>query len=124
MALLKVHDNVIYVRYGGRDSVQRDAEFAADLFEHSIGVVKQSVAPIQQLGKLSRLLARNGRQRVRLDRLSTTGTNRQVSVAYDAFSANGRDGIRAYQATQLCIDSRSEERRVGKECRSRWSPYH
>src|SRR3989441_2246350 len=24
----------------------------------------------------------------------------------------------------LAIDSRSEERRVGKECRSRWSPYH
>src|SRR5260370_41527582 len=24
----------------------------------------------------------------------------------------------------LDIDSRSEERRVGKECRSRWSPYH
>ena len=25
--------------------------------------------------------------------------------------------------TQL-QDQRSEERRVGKECRSRWSPYH
>ena len=24
----------------------------------------------------------------------------------------------------LCGLSRSEERRVGKECRSRWSPYH
>src|SRR3712207_2955403 len=24
----------------------------------------------------------------------------------------------------LLTDSRSEERRVGKECRSRWSPYH
>ena len=24
----------------------------------------------------------------------------------------------------LSADSRSEERRVGKECRSRWSPYH
>ena len=23
-----------------------------------------------------------------------------------------------------CLSSRSEERRVGKECRSRWSPYH
>src|SRR3712207_7273612 len=23
-----------------------------------------------------------------------------------------------------CLLSRSEERRVGKECRSRWSPYH
>ena len=25
---------------------------------------------------------------------------------------------------QLCTGKRSEERRVGKECRSRWSPYH
>ena len=24
----------------------------------------------------------------------------------------------------LCSATRSEERRVGKECRSRWSPYH
>ena len=24
----------------------------------------------------------------------------------------------------ILIASRSEERRVGKECRSRWSPYH
>ena len=26
--------------------------------------------------------------------------------------------------TGRAIDLRSEERRVGKECRSRWSPYH
>src|SRR3989475_9251465 len=25
---------------------------------------------------------------------------------------------------RICLVSRSEERRVGKECRSRWSPYH
>src|ERR1039458_10375817 len=25
---------------------------------------------------------------------------------------------------QAVADARSEERRVGKECRSRWSPYH
>ena len=24
----------------------------------------------------------------------------------------------------IAVDGRSEERRVGKECRSRWSPYH
>src|SRR3712207_9422179 len=29
----------------------------------------------------------------------------------------------AYQADVVQIE-RSEERRVGKECRSRWSPYH
>ena len=27
-------------------------------------------------------------------------------------------------AALLVADDRSEERRVGKECRSRWSPYH
>ena len=25
---------------------------------------------------------------------------------------------------EFCLSHRSEERRVGKECRSRWSPYH
>ena len=29
-----------------------------------------------------------------------------------------------YEHRHQLIYSRSEERRVGKECRSRWSPYH
>ena len=28
------------------------------------------------------------------------------------------------EVTAMCQEVRSEERRVGKECRSRWSPYH
>src|SRR3712207_17830 len=42
-----------------------------------------------------------------------------------------RDGQRRFSARAILstifgesADSRSEERRVGKECRSRWSPYH
>ena len=31
---------------------------------------------------------------------------------------------RAGVAVRVTIEKRSEERRVGKECRSRWSPYH
>ena len=31
--------------------------------------------------------------------------------------------IKSVQST-MQITKRSEERRVGKECRSRWSPYH
>ena len=30
---------------------------------------------------------------------------------------------RGQESAGICV-SRSEERRVGKECRSRWSPYH
>src|SRR5690348_11584185 len=43
---------------------------------------------------------------------------RQVGVADDAFLH------RALRFGQIRRDQRSEERRVGKECRSRWSPYH
>ena len=31
---------------------------------------------------------------------------------------------RFIEVTGAGLDKRSEERRVGKECRSRWSPYH
>ena len=30
----------------------------------------------------------------------------------------------AFENIEKQLDVRSEERRVGKECRSRWSPYH
>src|SRR5687768_4877809 len=36
----------------------------------------------------------------------------------------GFDVVIVDSAGRLHIDDRSEERRVGKECRSRWSPYH
>ena len=44
--------------------------------------------------------------------------------------ANGKDPdqhsltLKRYHAKLWTKRSRSEERRVGKECRSRWSPYH
>ena len=31
---------------------------------------------------------------------------------------------KGYETPPKVTDVRSEERRVGKECRSRWSPYH
>ena len=49
--------------------------------------------------------------------------------------AEEKDGLKLYSQSAVLIDGysgrvlygkneRSEERRVGKECRSRWSPYH
>ena len=35
-----------------------------------------------------------------------------------------QETIRALKETLEELEQRSEERRVGKECRSRWSPYH
>ena len=33
-------------------------------------------------------------------------------------------GVSALEVEAITLSWRSEERRVGKECRSRWSPYH
>ena len=54
------------------------------------------------------------------------------SAGIPVYSLNGRFGgysiLPAYKMKNIDIrsgeSSRSEERRVGKECRSRWSPYH
>src|SRR2546430_12002895 len=43
----------------------------------------------------------------------------------DDFLVTGADGVvKTKQQRMTEIAGRSEERRVGKECRSRWSPYH
>ena len=39
------------------------------------------------------------------------------------YNSEEKDGVMVGQ-TVYKMDGRSEERRVGKECRSRWSPYH
>ena len=39
----------------------------------------------------------------------------------DSDILKGRD---FYKCIEDGLKARSEERRVGKECRSRWSPYH
>ena len=46
------------------------------------------------------------------------GENRVIDL--DAMGAT----VTALENANKAMGSRSEERRVGKECRSRWSPYH
>ena len=43
-----------------------------------------------------------------------------LSSATGILLGNGSDEL----IQMICLAVRSEERRVGKECRSRWSPYH
>ena len=48
-------------------------------------------------------------------------TNREIDYIFTICS----QCIKKLQSVPLiCVKERSEERRVGKECRSRWSPYH
>ena len=49
-----------------------------------------------------------------------------VDEGFDVFSGPEDDVLERYYLASVFydVDTRSEERRVGKECRSRWSPYH
>src|SRR2546425_6418731 len=52
-------------------------------------------------------------------------TQRRVQISVDVEILDQREGKTLWQRQGLTVDGeRSEERRVGKECRSRWSPYH
>src|SRR5690242_20863285 len=54
------------------------------------------------------------------------GSGAELAARAEALAAHARGGVEG--ADQLggadVLEVRSEERRVGKECRSRWSPYH
>ena len=51
--------------------------------------------------------------------LGATGAIRSATVVHALRRHNKKYGM-----VTMCVGMRSEERRVGKECRSRWSPYH
>src|ERR1039457_4901873 len=57
----------------------------------------------------------------------TTGRPKAVMIEHRSVSnlvASDLDEFRLAPDARVSQNSRSEERRVGKECRSRWSPYH
>ena len=51
-----------------------------------------------------------------------TITEPQVSMYHDRLEILSHGGLPSGMTKEQL--TRSEERRVGKECRSRWSPYH
>ena len=58
-----------------------------------------------------------------------TFSAKPLEVKRDWFVVDASDKVLGRLASEIALrlrgkHKRSEERRVGKECRSRWSPYH
>ena len=60
-------------------------------------------------------------QWIRLDHPASVGGNESV---YGHIIPEVAVGQQVREGQRIGYINRSEERRVGKECRSRWSPYH
>src|SRR2546430_16007391 len=85
-------------------------ERAVEMVEDALGVG----APVRTLGPL----IHNTQEMQRLECEGVAMIQDPVQVKADEIAV-----IRAHGVTPQ-VQIRSEERRVGKECRSRWSPYH
>ena len=99
-----------------------DPLYAAVLVNYNAGAELE-----RALRSISDELAGHPWEAVVVDNASTDGS----SAAVEAFAANVRlmsnsenVGFARGVNQGLAATNRSEERRVGKECRSRWSPYH
>ena len=68
------------------------------------------------------ILYRPGEKNVVADVLSRYGVDGAFESTANATFSMGDSTVR--RVVQEWLSVRSEERRVGKECRSRWSPYH
>src|SRR3712207_8460768 len=56
--------------------------------------------------------------------LMTNGVSAPINGVTVTLVPWGATAVIAYMIAASAAVARSEERRVGKECRSRWSPYH
>ena len=59
-----------------------------------------------------------------VERLTTNHNKTSTEYAINIKNILEIHGICTADIEGSILSSRSEERRVGKECRSRWSPYH
>ena len=116
-------DGVVAFLSGRFKQIERDLE--RRMYFHA-GEQDYEQATIER-NRLQSVRALLERQRVANE---GAGTYDAVAVDVDASEANAqvfqvRDGVLSdRQSFYLENQARSEERRVGKECRSRWSQYH
>ena len=60
--------------------------------------------------------------RIVVKAIETEEEHDHIVAAVEQLIGKGEDRLSPEESALL--ETRSEERRVGKECRSRWSPYH
>ena len=71
--------------------------------------------------EVKEMLAEKRVKRTAVDMSKLKADGLMVAAAY---MQGLQAAVKLCEQQQQVVGQRSEERRVGKECRSRWSPYH
>src|SRR3712207_3343130 len=97
------------------------------LLGKKLGARERLLAAVNKSGEVHNLEQPTGKALVKwvVGHARKLGLDLPEDVAEDLTNRCSGDKMRLVQETEkLALYVRSEERRVGKECRSRWSPYH
>ena len=121
MAVMTPRANELSLLMRAADALLNAATDEASVLSHAVGLLGE------QLGYSMRYLLLYDAERNELYTGKAAGDgsrdaavmNYRMSIDYGLTGACART-----RAVVNVGDVRSEERRVGKECRSRWSPYH
>src|SRR2546427_12110484 len=87
------------------------------IFLNSSAQRRHPLGPVGSRYGHARITERSAKGRQKERKSYCSASIRRVMVRFRSLSECRNSSI-------LLIECRSEERRVGKECRSRWSPYH
>src|SRR6266511_1819377 len=102
---------VVGIASGGRSGSSVEPSDSAAFFLRGSGRRYLALTPL-------------GRGKTRILKLPRALGNVDLDEVSMAFSPDGSTLSFLAGGTFFVVETRSEERRVGKECRSRWSPYH
>src|SRR3989441_13041118 len=103
-------------RAGGRIVGEEYTPFGVKDFTSTIRKIEQSGAKVLVLDVVGADAITFVKQFV------AAGSQAKTKLAWLGYSENYIPGLTRDESEGIV--TRSEERRVGKECRSRWSPYH
>src|ERR1051326_5413734 len=110
-SVVAADEDYISMRFGNACRNRADANFGHELdaYPSPVVCINQIVAGYSETSRRHLLYAAVARVTIRLRRVAFRVLTSLAGIASGADTIHG---------------DRSEERRVGKECRSRWSPYH
>src|SRR5437762_8788760 len=96
---------------------------------HSYGATYDTTKEVRLTGKLDQFTYRNPHAFVTIQAADQSGIQQRWAIEWSGTTQLGnsgitRDSLRAGDEIVIVARPRSEERRVGKECRSRWSRGH
>src|SRR2546430_14381102 len=104
-------------------SIGRSGELRVELGERRLRI---NVALVPRLRRRDRRVRPVDRVRFAGEAHAVDGTNATIATSQPWYECHvyPKTTLAKLDAQLSASADRSEERRVGKECRSRWSPYH